>query len=101
MTSARALLIAPGSSGAYHCVQRCVRRAFLCGKDRYTGQSFEHREDWVDQRLQLLAVCIRWWTSDDPGVGDWIAVVDGGDRGRPTASLRCGGTRPGNPQRGW
>ena len=57
MTSARSTLIAPGSCGAYHCVQRCVRRAFLCGEDRYTGQSFEHRKDWVEQRLRLLAEC--------------------------------------------
>ena len=57
MTSARSALIPPGSAGAYHCVQRCVRRAFLCGEDRYTGQSFEHRKDWVQQRLGLLAEC--------------------------------------------
>ena len=51
------MLISPGQPGAYHCVQRCVRRAFLCGVDRYTGQSFEHRKDWIEQRLLLLAEC--------------------------------------------
>lgn len=29
MTQARSYLIPVGSSGSYHCVQRCVRRAFF------------------------------------------------------------------------
>lgn len=57
MTTARANLVPPGSDGSYHCVQRCVRRAFLCGVDRYTGQSFEHRKAWVEERLHRLGEC--------------------------------------------
>ena len=55
MTYARSSLVPPGAPGLYHCVSRCVRRAFLCGDDQHSGQSFEHRRQWVEDRLHLLA----------------------------------------------
>jgi len=55
MTYARSLLIQTGSAGTFHCVSRCVRRAFLCGEDRLTGRSFEHRRQWVEDRVHELA----------------------------------------------
>ena len=52
---ARGEYLNPNEVQIVHAVQRCVRRAFLCGQDAFTGQSFEHRRAWIRQRLEFLA----------------------------------------------
>jgi REP element-mobilizing transposase RayT len=55
MTLARKDLVSPEITRYYHCVGRCVRRAFLCGTDHFSGRSFEHRRQWVVDRVRVLA----------------------------------------------
>ena len=55
MTSPRRTLIDLDSTPYYHCIACCVRRAFLCGEDSLTGNSYEHRKPWVVDRLKRLA----------------------------------------------
>jgi hypothetical protein len=43
MPRARSQQISLQDTPYYHCVSRCVRRAFLCGEDPVSGESFEHR----------------------------------------------------------
>ena len=49
MTIARAELVDPAVTRWYHCITRCVRRAFLLGE----GDS--NRKQWIEHRLEELA----------------------------------------------
>jgi REP element-mobilizing transposase RayT len=55
MTQARSLLVPANAHGIYHCISRCVRRAWLCGRDPLSGADHEHRRQWVEDRLAQLA----------------------------------------------
>lgn len=52
---ARGEVMDPKQMQIFHCVHRCVRRALLCGNDPYSGVCYEHRRDWIRQRLEFLA----------------------------------------------
>jgi hypothetical protein len=48
-------IVAHDAVGFYHCIVRCVRRAFLCGQDPASGKNFDHRKEWIRVRLKELA----------------------------------------------
>ncbi len=54
MARPRSRLVSVEETRYYHCTNRCVRRAFLCGDDPVSGQSYEHRRGWFLERLALL-----------------------------------------------
>ena len=52
---ARSHIVAKGEVGVYHCWNRCVRRAFLCGYDRFTRKNYNYRRGWIRKLQQQLA----------------------------------------------
>ncbi|WP_281560124.1 transposase [Thalassomonas sp. RHCl1] len=55
MTRARKEQVFLNETPYYHCICRCVRRAFLCGEDNTTGQNFNHRKQWLVEKITQLA----------------------------------------------
>lgn len=57
MGYARKNLVSLQDTPYYHCIARCVRRAWLWGVDEYAGKDYSHRKQWVLDRIaQLSAV---------------------------------------------
>ncbi len=62
-----------------------MRRAFLCGKDAHTGFDFEHRRQWIVDRIKLLcsifavdlcAYAVKQWT-DEEVASRWMQIFNG------------------------
>jgi len=55
MAKPRSQQISLSDTPYYHICSRTVRKAFLCGVDKETGVSFEHRRKWIERRIFQLA----------------------------------------------
>ncbi len=55
MTRPRRTLVNPSDTPYYHVIGRCVRQAYLCGRDHFSGKDYKHRRQWILERLALLS----------------------------------------------
>jgi len=58
----------------YHCISRCVRRAFLCGFDHVSGESCSNKE--IAERWHLLfkgtRLSQKFLRDEDISEAEWI-----------------------------
>ena len=54
MAKPRSQQISLSDTPYYHVCSRTVRKAFLCGVDKDTGVSYEHRRTWIERRILQL-----------------------------------------------
>ena len=55
MTYPRAHLVDEQAGGIFHVTTRCVQQQWLCGTDPETGRCYEHRKQWIEDRILFLA----------------------------------------------
>ncbi len=54
-SSPRRTVVSQGEVGVYHCWNRCVQRAWLCGQDPVTGIDYESRREVIEEVERQLA----------------------------------------------
>ena len=55
--TARSDVFDPLEIAIAHVVQRCVRKCFLMGSDSDSGKNYDHRKQWLEDRLRRFAAC--------------------------------------------
>lgn len=55
MRKARCEVIDPAEVNLVHVCSRTVRRCYLFGDDPLTGKNFDHRKQWIEERLEHFA----------------------------------------------
>ena len=50
----RGVVMDPRKVQIFHLIKQCNRAAFLCGTDPYSGICYDHRRQWIRERLQIL-----------------------------------------------
>ena len=53
--TARSEVLDPFEVAIAHVIQRCVRRCYLMGNDPESGNNYDHRKQWLEDRLQRFA----------------------------------------------
>ena len=55
MPVSRKTIVLSDEPGVYHCISRCVRRAYLCGRDPLTNRNYEGRRRWICIKIKSLS----------------------------------------------
>ncbi len=55
MTQARKSQIDLAATPFYHVINRCIRRAYLCGEDKFSGKDYSHRRQVLIDRIKFLS----------------------------------------------
>jgi hypothetical protein len=108
-------IVADDRVGLYHCIVRCVRRAFLCGDDPVSGKNHDHHielekylslVDWTGRELRAgsrgtipgplspildrLGQSGECWLETVRHFGRWFKRAAGGRDSLAAAAMRCG-----------